>query len=49
MVTLIEKVKEKINKKLEPEQLTLIDNSILHAKHKSFEKILPSLIVNNHH
>jgi len=38
MLTLIERVKEKINKKLEPEQLTLIDNSILHAKHKSFHK-----------
>ena len=36
MITFIEKVKEKINKRLNPEQIELIDNSNLHAKHKSF-------------
>ena len=30
-------VKEKINKKLNPENIILIDNSNLHAKHKSFD------------
>ena len=36
MITFLEKVKEKINKRLSPEQMVLIDNSNLHAKHKSF-------------
>ena len=30
-------VKEKINKKLNPENIILIDNTNLHAKHKSFD------------
>ena len=30
-------VKEKINKKINPENLILIDNSHLHSKHKSFD------------
>ena len=38
MVSLIEKVKVKINNKFNPEQMTLIDNSRLHTKHKSFDK-----------
>ena len=32
-----DKIKEKIIKKIDPEYLKLIDNSILHAKHKSFD------------
>ena len=32
-----EQVKEKINKKINPENVTLIDNSKLHIKHKSFD------------
>ena len=34
----IEELKEKINKKISPENITLIDNSSLHTKHKSFDK-----------
>ena len=30
-------VKKKIKDKLSPEQITLIDNSSLHTKHKSFD------------
>ena len=30
-------VKEKIAKKINPEKITLIDNSNLHKKHKSFD------------
>ena len=37
MITFVEKIKDKINKKLEPEQILLIDNSNLHIKHKSFD------------
>ena len=37
MMTFLEKVKAKINKKLEPEQILLIDNSNLHTKRKSFD------------
>ena len=32
-----EQVKEKINKKINPENVILIDNSNLHTKHKSFD------------
>tara|TARA_Y100000590_G_scaffold224965_1_gene254369 strand:+ start:198 stop:449 length:252 start_codon:yes stop_codon:yes gene_type:complete len=32
-----EEVKEKINKKINPENITLINNSHLHTKHKSFD------------
>ena len=32
-----DKIKEKINKKINPENLTLIDNSSFHTKHKSFD------------
>ena len=32
-----DKVKEKINRKINPENIILIDNSYLHAKHKSFD------------
>ena len=37
MITFLEKVKAKINNKLSPEQILLIDNSYLHNKHKSFD------------
>ena len=37
MMTFLEKVKEKINKRLSPEQMVLIDNSNLHVKLKSFD------------
>ena len=30
-------IKEKINKKINPENIILIDNSSLHTKHKSFD------------
>ena len=36
MITFLEKVKAKINNKLGPKQILLIDNSYLHTKHKSF-------------
>ena len=32
-----EQIKEKINKKINPENIILIDNSSLHVKHKSFD------------
>ena len=32
-----EEVKEKINKKINPENIILIDNSHLHSRHKSFD------------
>ena len=37
MITFLEEVKAKINNKLKPEQILLIDNSYLHTKHKSFD------------
>ena len=37
MMTFLEKVKEKINKKINPKDIILIDNSHLHTKHKSFD------------
>ena len=37
MIIFLEKVKAKINKTLNPEQILLIDNSSLHAKHKTFD------------
>ena len=37
MIIFLEKIKAKINKKLNPEQILLIDNSSLHTKHKSFD------------
>jgi len=32
-----DKIKENINKKINPENLILIDNSSFHTKHKSFD------------
>ncbi len=37
MITFLEKVKEKINKELNPEHILLLDKSKLHAKHKGFD------------
>ena len=37
MMNLFDKIKEKINKKINPENLILIDNSSFHTKHKSFD------------
>ena len=34
---IFDEIKEKINKKINPENITLIDNSIFHSKHKSFD------------
>ena len=36
-MSFFEKVKAKINKKINPENIILIDNSNLHSKHKSFD------------
>ena len=37
MITFLDEIKIKINKEFSPEQLSLIDNSHLHTKHKSFD------------
>ena len=37
MITFLEEIKTKINTKLNPEKVLLIDNSSLHYKHKSFD------------
>ena len=37
MISLLEKIKTKINKKINPENLVLIDNSTLHKKHKFYD------------
>ena len=37
MMHFFEQIKEKINKKIKPENIILIDNSSLHVKHKSFD------------
>ena len=37
MINFFEQIKEKINKKINPENIILIDNSSLHIKHKSFD------------
>tara|TARA_Y100001970_G_C13780002_1_gene624885 strand:- start:27 stop:281 length:255 start_codon:yes stop_codon:yes gene_type:complete len=37
MMIIYDNIKEKINKKINPENIILIDNSNLHAKHKSFD------------
>ena len=33
----LQELKKKINKEIKPEEILIIDNSILHSKHKSFE------------
>ena len=37
MTDFLQKVKEKINKRLNPEGIEIIDNSSLHRTHKSFD------------
>jgi len=37
MMNFFDKIKEKFNKKINPENLILVDNSGLHTKHKSFD------------
>ena len=37
MMHFFNQIKEKINKKINPENIILIDNSHLHTKHKSFD------------
>ena len=37
-MNLFDQIKEKINKKINPENIILIDNSSFHAKHKSFDQ-----------
>jgi len=37
MIDFFDKLKEKINKKINPENIILIDNSRFHVKHKSFD------------
>ena len=37
MINFFDKIKKKINDKINPENIVLIDNSQLHAKHKSFD------------
>ena len=37
MISYLDKVKAKIENKINPEKLLLIDNSALHARHKSFD------------
>tara|TARA_B100000029_G_scaffold465508_1_gene500222 strand:+ start:764 stop:1018 length:255 start_codon:yes stop_codon:yes gene_type:complete len=37
MISFFNQVKEKINKTINPESITLIDNSHLHTTHKSFD------------
>ena len=38
MVDFLEELKKKIINKINPEEISLKDNSYLHEKHKSFEK-----------
>ena len=37
MITFLEKIKEKIINKLNPDGILIVDNSHLHTKHKSFK------------
>ena len=37
MISFFDEIKEKINKKINPENLVLIDNSTLHQKHKFYD------------
>tara|TARA_B100000029_G_C16732386_1_gene651254 strand:- start:59 stop:313 length:255 start_codon:yes stop_codon:yes gene_type:complete len=47
MISLLEEIKIKLNKKFSPKNLVLVDNSHLHTKHKSFnpEKIHLKIII----
>ena len=37
MINYLEEIKTKIVQKISPEKITLVDNSYLHKKHKSFD------------
>ena len=37
MMSFFDEIKEKINKKINPENLVLVDNSNLHIKHKFYD------------
>jgi BolA family transcriptional regulator, general stress-responsive regulator len=37
MITFFEEIKKKIENKIKPEHILLVDNSSLHTKHKSFD------------
>ena len=37
MINFLQEIKTKINSQLNPDQLSVIDNSNLHSKHKSFD------------
>ena len=37
MISLLEEIKKKINDQLNPEKISIIDNSNLHTTHKSFD------------
>ena len=37
MTNFLQEVKDKIDKKLNAEEVLLVDNSSLHSKHKSFD------------
>ena len=37
MISLLNQIKDKISKEINPENIKLIDNSFLHSKHKSFD------------
>ena len=37
MMNFFDQLKEKINKNIKPEKITLIDNSHIHSKHKFFD------------
>ena len=47
MINFFDEIKEKINEKINPENIILVDNSYLHTKHKSFDsnKIHLKLII----
>ena len=46
-MNIFDEIKEKINEKINPENIILVDNSYLHTKHKSFDsnKIHLKLII----
>ena len=49
MMSIIDEIKEKINRKINPESIVLIDNSSLHSKHKSFDpkKLHLKIVINS--
>ena len=49
MMSIIDQIKEKISKKINPESIVLIDNSSLHSKHKSFDpkKLHLKIVINS--